>query len=212
MKDVDSGKGSEGNVDPEDQEEFRGPENPVSVREDTSNSSPKTVSGYDTPSGQPKRAARSGRIWVPVIIAALALVLIFSIVNLVNADATTSLTVLFSTLITTFPLVIIVVLGVYFVFVGGRRRGRSRSSSITKRMLGRVTVDMGISSAQSQPVLTHRKFMECLNPSFSIFRLAYKASEHKRLLSTRISSVHFRPNLDRFPTSYSKLAQLRTPP
>lgn len=68
----------------------------------------------------PRKIGRSGRPWGPVIIIAFVLILLFSIVNLINVDVATSLTVLFSTMITTFPLVIIVVVGVYFVFVGGR--------------------------------------------------------------------------------------------
>jgi magnesium-transporting ATPase (P-type) len=68
----------------------------------------------------PKRQRRSGRIWVVAVAIGMALMLAFAIVNLVDEQAATSPQILFSMLVTTFPLMMVVVVGVALVF--GKKR------------------------------------------------------------------------------------------
>jgi hypothetical protein len=67
-----------------------------------------------------KRQRRLNKLWVVAIAIGMALTLGFAIVNLVDEQAATSPQILFSQLITTFPLVAVVVVGVALVF--GKKR------------------------------------------------------------------------------------------
>ena len=70
-----------------------------------------------------KRRSKRG-IWFYVLLVGLGLTVSFAIVNLFNEQSIYSSTQLLSMLLTTFPLMIGVVVGVYFVFGGNKRRAR----------------------------------------------------------------------------------------
>lgn len=69
-----------------------------------------------------KRKQMGARVWLALLAVGLALALVFTVVNLINDQAAYSFTQLISMLLTTFPIMIIVVVGVVLAFSGRRRK------------------------------------------------------------------------------------------
>ena len=64
----------------------------------------------------------AARLWVPVLAIAIALSVGFALLNAINEQAESSPVLLESMLLTTIPLLIMVIIGVYLVVGRGKRR------------------------------------------------------------------------------------------
>lgn len=71
------------------------------------------------PESSTRPARSTSRAWFVILVIGVSLTLAFAIINLVNSSYT--FVQLFYMLITTFPIIIVVVVGVVFAF-GGKRR------------------------------------------------------------------------------------------
>ncbi|MDG6999841.1 MAG: hypothetical protein JRN15_12080 [Nitrososphaerota archaeon] len=75
-----------------------------------------------TPSPSSKASRPLSRAWFVVLVIGVALTLLFAILNLINSSYT--FVQLVSMLFTTFPIILVVVIGVVFAFGGKRRSGQ----------------------------------------------------------------------------------------